>query len=144
MFLVLVTQGSRYHYCKTSSNKDWTQVVHRLKSCLWYVRDSRWWGSSIMVVAEYKATCRSLVNHTTKTIHYYYHSILILMLEFKNCSCSCGYSIIVTVFFTKTKKKTKKIFNTALTPLLWATVLFFRKRLTFCKKMLVLVKLLGP
>ena len=33
---------SGYHYCTTSFNKAWTQVLHRFKSCLWRVRDLRW------------------------------------------------------------------------------------------------------
>ena len=30
-------------YCTTCFNKVWTQVLCRFKSCLWHVRDSRWW-----------------------------------------------------------------------------------------------------
>ena len=52
---------SGYHYCTTSFNKAWTQVLHRFKSCLRHVRDSRWWGSLTMVRLEIRlnAFCRS-------------------------------------------------------------------------------------
>ena len=36
---------SGYHYCTTSFNKAWTQVLRRLKSCSRRFGDSRWWGS---------------------------------------------------------------------------------------------------
>ena len=58
------------HYCTTSFNKAWTQVLRRFKSCLRRVGDSRWWGSLTMVPAGNKAKRLSLVNHTTKTIHH--------------------------------------------------------------------------
>ena len=144
MFLFLLTQGSGYHYCTASSNKDWTQVLRRFKSCLGCVRDSRWWGSLRMVIAGYKAKRLSLVNHTTKTIHHHHHHHhhQILILEFENCTCFCGYSIIVTIFLTKTESRTKKIFNTAFTPLLWVRVLFCWKMLIFCKKNIGISKIM--
>ena len=39
---------SGYHYCTTSFNKAWTQVLRRFKSCSPRVGDSRWWGSLTM------------------------------------------------------------------------------------------------
>ena len=43
--LFVVPWCSGYHYCTTSFNKAWTQVLRRFKSCLWCVGDLRWWGS---------------------------------------------------------------------------------------------------
>ena len=60
---------SGYHYCTTSFNEAWTQVLRRFKSCSRRVGDSQWWGSLTMVPAGNKAKCLSSVNHTTKTIH---------------------------------------------------------------------------
>ena len=40
---------SGYHYCTTSFNKVWTQVLRRFKSCSQHVGDLRWWGSLTMV-----------------------------------------------------------------------------------------------
>ena len=40
---------SGYHYCTTSFNKAWTQVMYRLKFCSLSVGDSRWWGSLTMI-----------------------------------------------------------------------------------------------
>ena len=54
---------SDYHYCATSFNKFWTQVLRRFKSC------SRWSVSLTMVPAGNKAKRSSSVNHTSKTIH---------------------------------------------------------------------------
>ena len=64
---------SGYHYCTTSFNKAWTQVLHRFKSCSQRVGDSWWWGSLTMVLAGNKAKCLSLMNPTTKTIHHHHH-----------------------------------------------------------------------
>ena len=36
---------SGYHYCTTSFNSAWTQVLRRFKPCSRRVGDSRWWGS---------------------------------------------------------------------------------------------------
>ena len=80
----LVLWCSGYHYCTTSFNKAGTQVLSRLKSCLWCVRDSRWWGSLTMFLAGNKAKCLLLINHTTKTIH---HLIII--------KSKCKISLIV-------------------------------------------------
>ena len=60
---------SGYHYCTTSFNKAWTQVLCRFKSCSWHAEDSRWWVSLMMVTAGNKAKYLLSVNHTTKTIH---------------------------------------------------------------------------
>ena len=65
---------SGYHYCTTSFNKAWTQVLRRFKSCTRRVGDSRWWGSLTMFPAGNKGKCLSSVNHTTKTIHHHYQS----------------------------------------------------------------------
>ena len=64
---------SGYHYCATSFNETWTQVLRRFKSCLWHVGDSQWWGSLTVVLAGNKAKHLSLVNHTTSTIHLHLH-----------------------------------------------------------------------
>ena len=65
----MVLWCSSYHYCTTSFNKSWTQLLHRFKSCWQHVGDSRWWGSLTMILAENKAKPPPLVKHTTKTIH---------------------------------------------------------------------------
>ena len=65
---------SGYHYCTTSFNWAWTQVLHRLKPCSRRVGDSRWWGSLTMVPAGNKAKHLSSINHTTKTIHHHHHN----------------------------------------------------------------------
>ena len=64
---------SGYHYCTTSFNKAWTQVLRRFKPYWWRVGDSRWWGSLTVVPAGNKSKCLSSVNHTTKRIHHYHH-----------------------------------------------------------------------
>ena len=51
----VVARCSGYHYCTTSFNKAWTQVLYMFKSCSQRVRDSRWWGSLTMVSARNKA-----------------------------------------------------------------------------------------
>ena len=38
----VVARCSGYHYCTTSFNKAWTQVLYMFKSCSQRVRDSRW------------------------------------------------------------------------------------------------------
>ena len=62
------------HYCTTSLNKAWNQVLRRFKPCSRRVGDSRWWGSLTVVPAGNKAKRLSSVNHTTKTIHHHHHS----------------------------------------------------------------------
>ena len=62
-----------YHYCTTSFNYAWTQVLCRFKPCSRRVGDLRWWGSLTMVPAGNKANHLSSVNHTTKTIHNHHH-----------------------------------------------------------------------
>ena len=59
-----------YQYC-TSFNKAWAQVLHRFKSCLWRVGDSKCRGSLTRVPAGNKAECLSSVNHNTKAIHHH-------------------------------------------------------------------------
>ena len=86
---------SGYHYCTTSFNKAWTQVLCRLKSCLWCVRDSWWWGSLTIVPAGNKAKCLSSVNHTTKTIH---HIFIIIKQVFWYC---CYFDFIKGTLFPK-------------------------------------------
>ena len=73
----LSTWCSGYHYCTTSFNKAWTQVLRRFKPCSRRVGDSRWWGSLTMVPAGNKAKRLSSVNHTTKTIHKFINSFII-------------------------------------------------------------------
>ena len=70
--LLLASRCSGYHYCTTSFIKACTQVLHRFKSYSRHVGDSRWWGSLTIVPAEAKAKRFSLINHTTKTIHYHH------------------------------------------------------------------------
>ena len=65
---------SGYHYCTTSFNSAWTQVLRRFKPCLGRAGDSQWWGSLAMVPAGNKAKCFSSVNHTTKTIYHHHHT----------------------------------------------------------------------
>ena len=55
---------SGYHCCTTSFSSAWTQVLRRFKP--WCVRDSQWWGSLTMVLAENKAKHFLSVNYTTK------------------------------------------------------------------------------
>ena len=61
---------SGYHYCTTSFNNAWTQVLRWFKSFSRRVGDSRWWGSLTMVPAGNKSKSLSSVNHTTKAIHH--------------------------------------------------------------------------
>ena len=63
---------SGHHYCTTSFNKAWSQVLRTFISCSWCVRDSRWWGSLRMVLAENKPKRLSSINHSTKTTHHLY------------------------------------------------------------------------
>ena len=72
---------SDYHYCITSFNKAWTQVLCRFKSCSRHVGDSRWWGSLTMVPTGNKAKCLSSVNHTTKTIHQHHHHQVVKLMS---------------------------------------------------------------
>ena len=61
---LVVLRCSSYHYCTTSFNKAWTQVLHRFKSCLLHVRDLWWWGSLTMVPARNErlnAFCWSII-----------------------------------------------------------------------------------
>ena len=44
----------------------------RFKSCSWLGRDSRWWGSLTMVMAENKAIRLSPIDHTTKATHHHH------------------------------------------------------------------------
>ena len=64
---------SDYHYCITSFNKAWTQVLHMFKCCSWRVRDLQCWRFLAMVPAGNKAKRLSSVNHTTKTIYHLHH-----------------------------------------------------------------------
>ena len=68
----MVPWCSGYHYCTTSINKAWTQVLRRFIPCSRRVGDSRWWGSLTVVPAVNKAKPLSSVNHTTKTIHHHH------------------------------------------------------------------------
>ena len=43
---------SGYHYCTTSFNKAWTQVLRRFKPCSQRFGHSRWWGSLPVVRLE--------------------------------------------------------------------------------------------
>ena len=42
---------SGHHYCTTSFNRAWAQVMCRFKVCSQRVGDSKWWGSLTMVPA---------------------------------------------------------------------------------------------
>ena len=64
---------SAYHYCTTSFNYAWTQILRRFKPYAQRVGDSRWWGSLTMVPAGNKAKRLSSFNHTTKAIHQHHH-----------------------------------------------------------------------
>ena len=64
-----------YHYCTTSFNKAWTQVMCRFKSCSRRVGDWRWWGSLTMVPAGNESKRLSSVNHATKIMHQFIHSL---------------------------------------------------------------------
>ena len=72
-YLHLPPWCSDYHYCPTSFNKAWTQVLRRFKSCTRCVGDSRWWGSPTMVLALKKGKCFSSNNHTTNAIRHHHH-----------------------------------------------------------------------
>ena len=72
---------SSYHYCTTSFNKAWTQVLHRFKPCSQCVGDSRWWGSLTLAPAGNKVKHLLSVNHTTTTIYHHHHSKLSIMLS---------------------------------------------------------------
>ena len=71
--IFVASSCSGYHYCTTSFSKAWAQVLHRFKSCLQRIGDSRWWRSLTMVLAGNKVIRLSSINHTTKTIHYHHH-----------------------------------------------------------------------
>ena len=45
---LVVLWCSGYHYCTTSFNYAWTQVLHRFKSCLQYAKDLPLWESLTM------------------------------------------------------------------------------------------------
>ena len=60
IFVVLWCGG--YHYCTTSFNKAWTQVMHRFNSCLRHVRDSQWWQWSQLEI-RLNAFCWSTIPH---------------------------------------------------------------------------------
>ena len=62
-----------YHYCTTSFNKVWAQVLRRFKSFSRRVGDSRWWECRTMAPAGNKAKRLSSVNHSTTTIHHHHH-----------------------------------------------------------------------
>ena len=64
---------SNYHYCITSFNKVWTQVLRRFKYCLQHVGDSQWWEFLTIVPAGNKAKHPWMVDHTTQTIHFHHH-----------------------------------------------------------------------
>ena len=73
--LLLVAPWYRvYHYCITSFNKAWTQVLRRFKSWSRCIGYSRWWGSLTMFPAGKKVIHLSSANHTTKTIHHDHQS----------------------------------------------------------------------
>ena len=56
------------------STKPELKVLRRFKSCTQSVRDSRWWGSLVMVPAGNKAKRLPSVNHITKTIHHHHNN----------------------------------------------------------------------
>ena len=64
-----------FHYCTTSFNKVWTQILRRFKSCSRRVANSRLWGSLTMVRLEIRRTRISSVNQTAKAIHPHHHII---------------------------------------------------------------------
>ena len=64
-----------YHYCITSFNKAWIQVMCRFKSCSRRVGDWRWWRSLTMVPAGNKSKRLFSVNHATKIMHQFIHSL---------------------------------------------------------------------
>ena len=78
-FLTVAPWGSGYHYCTTSFNKAWTQVLYRFKSCSWHVGDLRWWVSLTMVLAGNTTKCLLPFNHTTKQ---FIIIIIIIILDF--------------------------------------------------------------
>ena len=68
------TVFSGYHYCTTSFNKAWIQVMCKFKSCSWHERDLWWWGSLTMVLTGNKAIkYLSSVNDILKIIHHHHH-----------------------------------------------------------------------
>ena len=72
--------SSGYHYCTTSFNIAWTQVLRRF--CLRHVGDSLCWGSLAMVPAKNKVKRLSSVSHTTKTIHHHHHHLYMIFPDF--------------------------------------------------------------
>ena len=79
-----------YHYCTTSFNKVWTQVLRRFKSCSRRVGDSRWWGSLKIVPGGNKAWHLSLVNHTTINISLSIHHSSNLLISLWNVFTKCN------------------------------------------------------
>ena len=78
-----------YHYCTTSFNKAWTQVLRNFKSCSRCIRDSQWWESLTMIPAENKVKRLSSVNHTKKTIHHHHQHQDFTFVRFNSQMLSC-------------------------------------------------------
>ena len=54
-FMLVAPRWNGYHYCTTSFNKVWTQILRRFKPCSRRVGDLRWWESLTIVPAGNKA-----------------------------------------------------------------------------------------
>ena len=91
---------SSYHYCTTSFNNAWTQVLRRFKSCSRCVGDLQWW-ESLKVVPPKKSLMHLSVNHSAKTIHHHRHH------HFHqgrfNFGCYWFFFFWLTVIFLKTR-----------------------------------------
>ena len=70
ILLVVAPWCRGYHYCTTSFNEAWNQVLRRYKS--WHVGDLRWWEPLTMVPVRNGTKSLSPVNHSTKIIYHHH------------------------------------------------------------------------
>ena len=75
--------SSCYHYCTTSFNKSWTQVLRGFTSCLPCAGNMQWWEFPTIVPAWNRIYQLLLVNHSAKTIDHHHQQIYHLDTERK-------------------------------------------------------------
>ena len=62
-----------YHYCATSYNKVWTQVLCRFKPCLWHVGCLWWWEKLVMYTLLFKVNLLHLFHCQEYHNNYLYY-----------------------------------------------------------------------
>ena len=102
-FLTVAPWGSGYHYCITSFNKAWTQVLYRFKSCSWHVGDLWWRVSLTMVLAGNKTKLLLQFNPTTK--QFIIINIIIIIQDFTGVARFWPFWGHVALFFAETMLK---------------------------------------